>query len=136
MDPCPRSSGRPREESTARPHQPADDPTLAGAYVFESISRILSQLINVPAACISARDSLTEDLNLDSLLMLEFLVTAEEAFSIPLFDIGRSEFTSVGQVVSHVAEALDRQGHISAPPTRNGTTTVRAVERLPQGAPR
>lgn len=104
MDPCPRTRGQTRE--TARARRSADSPALAEAYVFECIARILSQLINVPAANIAARDSLTEDLNLDSLLMLEFLVTAEESFSIPLFDMGRSEFTSVGQVVGHVADAL------------------------------
>jgi len=106
MDPCLRSSVHAPEGSRARTCRPAEIPVLAEEDVFESIARILSQLINVPAANISARDSLTEDPNLDSLLMLEFLVTAEEIFSIPLFGMGRSEFTSVGQVVGHVSEAL------------------------------
>ena len=128
MDPCPRSSDHTREKSSARARRAADDPMLAERGVFESVARILSQLIDIPAANIAASHSLTEDLNLDSMLMLEFLVTAEESFSIPLFDNGRSEFISVGQVVRHVAEARERQGHVPIPPTRNQTTKAKGGE--------
>ncbi|KPI29308.1 acyl carrier protein familyprotein [Actinobacteria bacterium OK074] len=74
--------------------------------VYEHVVTVLSDKFEVPAELINP-DVTLEELELDSLAVVELYVTLQEELAVPLDDSAATGELTVGQVARSVAELLD-----------------------------
>ena len=72
---------------------------------FESkVITIVSEAANVEAANIKAETSFVDDLNLDSLDMVEMMMKMEEEFGIEIPEEKTEELKTIGDVTKYLAD--------------------------------
>jgi len=78
---------------------------LSPADVLAGLKEIVEEVAGIPAASIELDKSFTDDLDVDSLSMVEVVVAAEERFVVKIPDDQVSELTTVGDAVNFIVKA-------------------------------
>ena len=78
---------------------------LSQAEVLAGLKEIVEEVAGIPAASIEMDKNFTEDLDVDSLSMVEVVVAAEERFSVKIPDEKVSELATVGDAVNFIVSA-------------------------------
>ncbi len=73
--------------------------------ILQGLKEILEEIAGVAPADVAAGKSFTDDLDVDSLSMVEVVVAAEERFNVKIPDDAVSELVSVQDAVSFIAKA-------------------------------
>ncbi|SOD60413.1 acyl carrier protein [Streptomyces zhaozhouensis] len=76
--------------------------TTQQALVITGISEILQEVAGTPAEDVTPEANFAEDLDIDSLTMVEVVVAAEERFSIAIPDAEVKDLVTVADVVEFV----------------------------------
>ena len=75
---------------------------LAQADVLAGIKEIVEEVAGIPAASIEMGKNFTDDLDVDSLSMVEVVVAAEERFGVKIPDEQVTELKTVGDAVNFI----------------------------------
>ena len=70
--------------------------------VFEKIKTFLSTQMNIDESIITPEATFIEDLNIDSLDLVELILTLEEEFSIVISEDDAEKLSTIGDVVNYV----------------------------------
>lgn len=73
--------------------------------VLAGLKEILEEVAGVAAADVEGSKSFTEDLDVDSLSMVEVVVAAEERFGIKIPDDAVAELSTVQNAVDYIVKA-------------------------------
>lgn len=74
--------------------------------VLEKIEALISEQFGVDKADINLNTSFVEDMNADSLDVVEFIMALEEEFDIQINDEDVENIKTVGDVVNYVNEKI------------------------------
>lgn len=77
---------------------------LSQTEVLAGIKEIVEEVAGIPAASIEMDKSFTDDLDVDSLSMVEVVVAAEERFGVKIPDDQVSALTTVGDAVNFIVK--------------------------------
>ncbi len=77
---------------------------LSQAEVLAGIKEIVEEVAGIPAASIEMEKNFTDDLDVDSLSMVEVVVAAEERFGVKIPDDQVSELATVGDAVNFIVK--------------------------------
>jgi len=77
---------------------------LSQAEVLAGIKEIVEEVAGIPAASIEMDKNFTDDLDVDSLSMVEVVVAAEERFGVKIPDDQVSELVTVGDAVNFIVK--------------------------------
>ena len=77
---------------------------LSQAEVLAGIKEIVEEVAGIPAASIEMDKNFTDDLDVDSLSMVEVVVAAEERFGVKIPDDQVSELATVGEAVNFIVK--------------------------------
>lgn len=75
---------------------------LLAADVLAGIKEIVEEVAGIPAASIEMGKNFTDDLDVDSLSMVEVVVAAEERFGVKIPDEQVTELKTVGDAVNFI----------------------------------
>ena len=78
---------------------------LNEADVLAGLKEIVEEVAGVPAASVEPGKNFTEDLDVDSLSMVEVVVAAEERFGVKIPDDQVAELSTVGDAVNFIVKA-------------------------------
>ena len=78
---------------------------LSQAEVLIGIKEIVEEVAGIPAASIEKDKNFTDDLDVDSLSMVEVVVAAEERFGVKIPDDQVSALATVGDAVNFIVKA-------------------------------
>jgi acyl carrier protein len=78
---------------------------LSQAEVLTGIKEIVEEVAGIPAASIEMDKNFTDDLDVDSLSMVEVVVAAEERFNVKIPDDQVSVLATVGDAVNFIVKA-------------------------------
>lgn len=78
--------------------------------VFEKVKGIIVELLGVDAAKVTPEARFREDLEADSLDLVELIMAFEEEFSAEIPDEDAQKITTVGGAVSYVMERAQTKG--------------------------
>ncbi len=73
--------------------------------ILEGLAEIVNEVAGVPAADVQLEKSFVDDLDIDSLSMVEVVVAAEEKFNVKIPDDDVKGLKTVGDAVSYIANA-------------------------------
>ncbi|MEW1751146.1 acyl carrier protein [Streptomyces angustmyceticus] len=73
------------------------------AEITKALAEIISEIASVSVDTVREDSSFTDDLAVDSLSMVEISVAAEERFAVTIPDEEVKHFTTVRDVVDHIA---------------------------------
>ncbi len=73
--------------------------------ILSGLAEIVNEVAGVPVADVQLDKSFIDDLDVDSLSMVEVVVAAEEKFDIKIPDDDVKDLTTVGDAVSYIAKA-------------------------------
>lgn len=74
--------------------------------VFEKIKKYLSSQMGIDESLITMDATFVEDLNIDSLDLVELILTLEEEFGIVIPEEDAEELSTVGDVVNYVSSRI------------------------------
>jgi acyl carrier protein len=77
---------------------------LSQAEVLAGLKEIVEEVAGIPAASIEMDKNFTDDLDVDSLSMVEVVVAAEERFGVKIPDDQVSELLTVGDAVNFIVK--------------------------------
>ena len=77
---------------------------LSQAEVLVGIKEIVEEVAGIPAASIEMDKNFTDDLDVDSLSMVEVVVAAEERFGVKIPDDQVSALATVGDAVNFIVK--------------------------------
>ncbi|KOG51526.1 acyl carrier protein [Streptomyces griseoflavus] len=72
--------------------------------ILNAIAKIVEEVADVASAEVTAEKSFTDDLDIDSLLMVEITVAIEDRFEVQIPDDRSAELRTVGDVVGYIAD--------------------------------
>jgi acyl carrier protein len=73
--------------------------------IRSGLADIVNDVAGIPADDVQLDKSFTDDLDVDSLSMVEIVVAAEEAFSVKIPDDEVKNLTTVGDAVAYIERA-------------------------------
>ena len=73
--------------------------------ILSGLAEIVNEVAGVPAADVQLEKSFVDDLDIDSLSMVEVVVAAEETFGVKIPDDDVKGLKTVGDAVSYIANA-------------------------------
>ena len=73
--------------------------------VLAGIKEIVEEVAGIPAASIEMNKNFTDDLDVDSLSMVEVVVAAEERFGVKIPDDKVQDLVTVGDAVNFIVSA-------------------------------
>lgn len=76
--------------------------------VFEELAKIIAEIKDIPEAEITMESSFEEDLEADSLDIVEMLMLLEEKFSIQIPEEAAERLKTVGDAVKYVEDLLGK----------------------------
>ncbi|HUW88255.1 MAG: acyl carrier protein [Candidatus Nanopelagicaceae bacterium] len=77
---------------------------LSQAEVLAGIKEIVEEVAGIPAASVEMDKNFTDDLDVDSLSMVEVVVAAEERFGVKIPDDQVSDLATVGDAVNFIVK--------------------------------
>jgi acyl carrier protein len=77
---------------------------LSQADVLAGLKEIVEEVAGIPGASIEMDKNFTDDLDVDSLSMVEVVVAAEERFGVKIPDDQVSELVTVGDAVNFIVK--------------------------------
>jgi acyl carrier protein len=83
--------------------------TMTEQEILAAFAEIIEQLVGVPAIQVTPAADLTEDLSIDSLSMVEVIVSVQDKFKIEIPDEHLKDLRTVQDVVSYV-QRVQRSG--------------------------
>jgi len=78
---------------------------LSQQEILAGLAEIVNEVAGIPAADVQLDKSFTDDLDVDSLSMVEVVVAAEEKFGVRIPDDDVKNLKTVGDAVSYIEEA-------------------------------
>ena len=72
--------------------------------IFEKIRYLLAEQLDIPADSITPESDIIDDLEADSLTVLDMVMTLEDEFDIEIPDEDVEKLRTVGSVVSYVED--------------------------------
>ena len=72
--------------------------------IFEKIRDLLAEQLDIPADSITPESDIIDDLEADSLTVLDMVMTQEDEFDIEIPDEDVEKLRTVGSVVSYVED--------------------------------
>ena len=75
---------------------------LAQADVLAGLKEIVEEVAGIPAASVEMDKNFTDDLDVDSLSMVEVVVAAEEKFGVKIPDEEVTKMATVGDAVNFI----------------------------------
>ena len=79
--------------------------SLSPDAVLAGLKEIVEEVAGIPAASIELGKNFTDDLDVDSLSMVEVVVAAEERFGVKIPDNKVTELATVGDAVNFIVNA-------------------------------
>jgi acyl carrier protein len=73
--------------------------------IRSELAEIVNEVTGIPADDVQLDKSFTDDLDVDSLSMVEVVVAAEEKFSVRIPDDAVKDLKTVGDAVSYIEKA-------------------------------
>ena len=73
--------------------------------ILSELAEIVNEVTGIPAGDVLLEKSFTDDLDVDSLSMVEVVVAAEEKFSVRIPDDQVKNLKTVGDAVSYIEKA-------------------------------
>ncbi len=73
--------------------------------IRNELAEIVNEVTGIPAADVQLEKSFTDDLDVDSLSMVEVVVAAEEKFSVRIPDDQVKNLKTVGDAVNYIEKA-------------------------------
>ena len=73
--------------------------------IRSELADIVNEVTGIPAEDVQLEKSFTDDLDVDSLSMVEVVVAAEEKFSVRIPDDAVKDLKTVGDAVSYIEKA-------------------------------
>ena len=70
--------------------------------ILKDLGEIIEEIAGVPAADVSADKSFVDDLDIDSLSMVEIAVQAEDKFNVKIPDDELANLKTVGDAVNYI----------------------------------
>ncbi|GAB3120224.1 acyl carrier protein [Streptomyces calidiresistens] len=70
--------------------------------IIEGLAEIVNEIAGIPAEEVTEEKSFTDDLDVDSLSMVEVVVAAEERFDVKIPDDDVKNLKTVGDAVSYI----------------------------------
>ena len=80
---------------------------LSQEEVLTGLQEIVEEVAGIPAASIELHKNFTEDLDVDSLSMVEVVVAAEELFGVKIPDEAVTDLVTVGDAVNFIVRAAN-----------------------------
>ncbi|MFD7448692.1 acyl carrier protein [Kitasatospora sp. NPDC059827] len=71
--------------------------------ILDAIAEIIEEVLGVDSADVSAETSFADDLDVDSLAMMEIAVAVEDRFEVKIPDDRVKDLRTVGDAVNYVA---------------------------------
>jgi len=78
---------------------------LAQADVLAGLKEIVEEVAGIPAASVEMDKNFTDDLDVDSLSMVEVVVAAEERFGVKIPDESVEDLVTVADAVNFIVNA-------------------------------
>jgi len=78
---------------------------LAQADVLAGLKEIVEEVAGIPAATVEMDKNFTDDLDVDSLSMVEVVVAAEERFGVKIPDESVTDLVTVADAVNFIVNA-------------------------------
>ncbi|RSO10076.1 acyl carrier protein [Streptomyces sp. WAC 06783] len=72
--------------------------------ILNTLAKIVEEVAGVTSAEVTAEKSFTDDLDIDSLLMVEITVAVEDRFEVQIPDNRSAELKTVGDLVGYIAD--------------------------------
>ncbi|MEV0264875.1 acyl carrier protein [Streptomyces sp. NPDC050617] len=72
------------------------------AEITEGLAEIVNEIAGIPTEDVKSEKSFTDDLDVDSLSMVEVVVAAEERFDVKIPDDDVKNLKTVGDAVSYI----------------------------------
>ena len=79
--------------------------SLSQADVLAGLKEIVEEVAGIPGASIELNKNFTDDLEVDSLSMVEVVVAAEERFGVKIPDEKVADLATVGDAVDFIVSA-------------------------------
>ena len=79
---------------------------MTRAEILAAFTQLLDESASVPASLVAEDKVLIDDLDLDSLSVVEVMIASEERFGVEISDDEMKELKTVGDVVSHIEKLL------------------------------
>lgn len=76
--------------------------------IFEKIRKMMAEQLNIDPDRITLKTKFVDDLRIDSLDIVELLMRAEDEFGMEFDNSVVLNFSSVGDVVDYIANALKK----------------------------
>ncbi len=73
--------------------------------ILSGLAEIVNEVAGVPADSVQMDKAFTDDLDIDSLSMVEVVVAAEEKFGVKIPDDDVKDLRTVGDAVNYIAQA-------------------------------
>jgi len=78
---------------------------LSEQEILAGLAEIVNEVAGIPAADVQLDKSFTDDLDVDSLSMVEVVVAAEEKFGVRIPDDDVKNLKTVGDAVTYIEQA-------------------------------
>ncbi|HZV25161.1 MAG TPA: acyl carrier protein [Acidothermaceae bacterium] len=78
---------------------------LSQQEILAGLAEIVNEVAGIPAADVQMEKSFTDDLDVDSLSMVEVVVAAEEKFGVRIPDDDVKNLKTVGDAVTYIEKA-------------------------------
>jgi len=78
---------------------------LSQQEILAGLAEIVNEVAGIPAADVQLEKSFTDDLDVDSLSMVEVVVAAEEKFGVRIPDDDVKNLKTVGDAVTYIEKA-------------------------------
>jgi acyl carrier protein len=73
--------------------------------ILSGLAEVIQEVTRIPAAIVTADKSFSQDLDIDSLSIVEIVVAAEEKFGVKIPDSQLKHLRTVGDAVGYILRA-------------------------------